>query len=306
MDFKRCPKKWYWHWRKGLVPKSKVDDRLELGTWIHHALEQWYKVPKRTTELLIERFDDVADNSENANLGRLMLRAYGRHYRNDPGVKPLAVEIPLEFVFSDPDKGPIATHMLKPDLVYQDREGRIWLMEHKTAISIRTEHLVIDDQARPYGAMAERALKNAGVLSKKDALYGIMYNFLRKALPDNRELNEQGLYLNKNGTVSKRQPLPMFKRHPVRMSSRAKSATLHRLRDEALLLTVTRQSIVDKEIDPRWLPKTQHYTCPKFCQFFAMCTLEEEGADIKEMQRAAFTVANPYDYQDTTEEPESF
>src|SRR5262249_32943090 len=42
IDYKRCTKKWYWKWRKGLVPKAAQFGALELGTWMHDALAQWY------------------------------------------------------------------------------------------------------------------------------------------------------------------------------------------------------------------------------------------------------------------------
>ena len=38
MCFKRCQKKWYWEWRRGLVPRNKTFGALDLGTWMHIAL----------------------------------------------------------------------------------------------------------------------------------------------------------------------------------------------------------------------------------------------------------------------------
>jgi hypothetical protein len=199
-------------------------------------------------------------------------------------------------------------HKLKPDLVYRSkRDLGVWLMEHKTAATIRTEHLVIDDQARPYGAMAERSLRKLGLLGKDEQFKGIMYNFMRKALPDERVIDEQGRALNKNGTVSKRQPSPLFVRHPVTMTRAAKVVALRRIQGEAVMLTMMTKSIREKKIDPDFIPKTPHNSCPKTCDFFAMCTAEEQGVDITEMRRRLYTRRDPYVYEEeTTTEPMSF
>lgn len=324
MEYKRCQRKWFWHWRKGLVPKKKTFGALDLGTWFHSALAWWYvegtKRRGHLQELLTAQANmairtaqsnnapqHVLDEAEElALLGEAMAEAYARYYSRDY-VDVIGAEIPLEFQIADDTDTVIALHRLKPDLVYRDKDKRIWLMEHKTAASIRTEHLVIDDQARPYGAMAELALRNAGVLGRKERVSGIMYNFIRKALPDIREQDREGRYLNKNGTVSKRQPPEYFRRHPVRMTDRAKLVTLRRLQREAIEITVVTQALREKRIKPESLKKTPHRSCPRFCEYFAMCNLEEEGADIRDMERGLFTRQDPYLYaEDSTDEVQTF
>src|SRR5688572_22516499 len=236
MDIKRCPTKWYWKWRKGLIPKAKNFGPLELGTWAHYAFEHWYALGYKRNGDLVEHFrlavemaiqqaiesgapEYVLDKAEElAALGEAMMVAYQRFYGKDRDIYVLAVEIPLEFTISDRSGNVIAVHRLKPDLVYRDRNRDVWLLENKTAAQIRTEHLVIDDQARPYGVMAESALRKLGYFGAKAEFKGIMYNFIRKALPDEREMNEKGQYLNKDGSVSKRQPTPLLLRHPVKLT----------------------------------------------------------------------------------------
>ena len=110
-------------------------------------------------------------------------------------------------------------------------------MEHKTAKQVQLEHLVIDDQARPYGAMTESLLRKLGLIKRSQQFRGILYNILRKALTDERPQNTQGKYLNQDGSVSKRQPSPLFIRHPVTMTKKAKIITLQRVRDETLEIT---------------------------------------------------------------------
>lgn len=324
ITYKRCVKKWYWNWRMGLVPKAKSFGALELGTWVHDAFAHWYMDKSQD---LSKYFNDAYSYSvrmaeqagapqfmldkadELAALGDAMMVAYQERYGTDSNVHVIGAEIPLEFEIADEAGKVIAIHKLKPDLVYRDEHDYVWLMEHKTAAQIRLEHLVIDDQARPYVTMAERALRNAGFLNKHDVFKGVMYNFARKALPDERSIDTAGRALNKNGTVSKRQPTPTFIRHPVTLTRAAKRITLQRLQGEAILLTMLTESLKAKRIDPATLPKTPHSSCPKLCQYFTMCVTEEQGGNIKDMQRDLYVRQNPYTYDEehpTTEIPASF
>jgi PD-(D/E)XK nuclease superfamily len=325
IDYKRCPKKWYWKWRKGLVKREIKFGALDLGTWMHSAFQGWYGTGLRRTDApLVQHFLEAADDAiarakhagapeyvlekaeELAALGEAMTTAYQKHYGQDPGVEVIRAEIPLEFTIPDASGNVVAVHKLKPDLVYADRQGDIWLMEHKTAAQIRTGHLVIDDQARPYGAMAERALRNLGVIDKHEKFRGITYNFLRKALPDERATDSSGKALNKNGTVSKRQPAPNFVRVPVTLTAKAKVLTLKRVQMESIEIAGVTALLRQKVLKPELLNKTPHGSCEKFCDYFTMCVAEEQGADIRDMQQNMYDVQNPYDYEETTDVPVSF
>ena len=326
-DYYRCPKMWYWRWRKGLVAKAKSFGALDLGTWMHLALAHWYLKGFKRRGDLVELFRTsalldirVAESSkapeyilekadELLSLGEAMATAYQEHYGTDPKIDVITAEIPLEFNITEsfPPYELIAIHKLKPDLVFRDIRGGIWLMEHKTAASIRTEHLPIDNQARPYGAMAERALRKLGLINKREEFKGILYNYLRKGLPDLREKDSKGHSLNKDGSVSKRQSPPLFLRKPITMSTKAKIITLGRMRNDAILLTMVAQSIRDKKIDPIDIPKVPHHSCPKICPFFAMCVAEEEGTDIRDMERMLYVRRDPYLYEEeSTDERAGF
>lgn len=327
MDYKRCPTKWYWKWRLGLVPKAKSFGALDLGTWVHYALQLWYGLGYKRNGSLVEHFRAAVDAAiseavkaqaplwvidqaeELAALGEAMMIAYEKFYGKDKSIYVLAVEIPLEFTISDLEGNVVAVHRLKPDMVYTDSrwgKGGVWLMENKTATQIRTEHLVIDDQARPYGAMAERALRQLDIIPKSAPWEGIMYNFIRKALPDEREMNAEGKYLNKNGTVSKRQPAAMFLRHPVKMPRLARVRALQRIRLETVEITAMTEAVRAKRINPASLGKTPHSSCAKTCQFFTMCVADEQGTDIRDMRNTMYVRQDPYIYEDTTDIPIGF
>lgn len=325
MNFKRCPKMWFWKWRMGLVPKEKSFGALELGAWIHDAFALWYASTKkrRTMAGLVWCFDHFALTAIKAargsgtpthiieaatelyKLGKAMLTAYAEHYRGDKNWEIIGAEIPLEIEITDQYGQSVGTYRMKLDLVIRDRTtGKIWIIEHKTAKAIRVEHLSIDGQARPYGALAELAMKRAGILKPKETVEGILYNFLRKAMPDVRETNSEGLALNKDGSVSARQPSPLFKRHPVKLTTKAKRVALERIRLDVIEIMGTRFMLhraKDREQMVSRISKTSHWSCPRFCEFFTMCELEEQGGDIRQLQRGMFTQRDPYQYETTDE-----
>lgn len=324
ITYKRCPRKWYWAWRMGLVPKAVSFGPLELGNWMHAALANWYGKGFQRVGELAKHLDSAANRameeaykapshvldkaSEIATLGVEVAQAYERHYGEDEGVYVLGSEVPLNFDISEGGRI-IATHRLKPDLVFRDPDGGVWLMEHKTAAQISTTHLSIDDQARPYGVMSERALRKKGIIKAHQEFKGIIYNFLRKALPDLRETNAKGQYLNKDGSVSKRQPSPQFVRHRVTLSRKAKVRTLRAIQHETLYITLVAEKLRNKEIHWTSLPHTPHKSCPKLCPFFSICEMTENGLDIQPVVKAMFTRRNPYLYDEenpTTDEPISF
>lgn len=322
VDFKRCQKRWYWKWRRGLVPRVRTFGAMDLGTWVHDALAEWYVPGFKRNGILSEHFErkalaDIESSGapdyaiekaeELMTLGTEMIKGYESFYSSDK-FRVVRAEIPLEFTVNHPDKGfVVAAHKIKPDLVVEDQKWDIWLFEHKTAQTVQTEHLVIDDQARPYGSMTEAALRKAGIIKSRHRFRGIIYNFLRKALPDQRPQNSKGQYLNKDQSVSKKQPPPYFVRKRVEMSREDKRITLYRIRDEILTITEMTLLLRTKEVHPGRLQKTPHKSCPKTCPFFAMCVSEEHGADVRVMERTMFRRENPYLYHaESTEDTASF
>ena len=324
VTFKRCQKKWYWMWRRGLVARAKQFGALDLGNWMHDGLAAWYgKGRKREGSLMqwVTVYAQEALNQASVDgapdyiieaaepmmmLAIHMAESYEDFYGKDDKIFVVRAEIPLEFTIPNRDGIILAKHKLKPDLVFIDQYGQIWLMEHKTAKQVSTAHLVLDDQARPYGAMSEPALRDAGIIRPDRRFAGIMYNYLRKALVDQRPTNSKGQYLNKNGSVSKSQPPPYFIRHPVKMTRKAKMRTLSRVRDETLEITEMTLRLRTGDMHPDRLNKTPHKSCAKLCPFFTMCVAEEEGSNVRNMEHDMFVRKNPYAYHDSTEELQTF
>lgn len=319
MDYKRCPRRWALVWRLGLVQRQTSISALDLGTWVHYALEKWYVPGNKRNGSLLEHYNAAADSTlhelcvndgdtdsfdELYALGAAMLEGYEHYYLDDATVTVVGTEIPSVFTFTSIDERHTIQHLLKPDLAYLDTHNRLRLMEHKTAASIRTQHLAIDDQARPYLAMAEAALRNAGMANRQ--LYGITYNYLRKSYPDTREIDQGGRYLNKDGTVSKRQPPPYYERYAIQSTRAGNLHILNRIRYEASTIAAITDLLRTRRVTWQMLGYTPHWSCPRMCPFFAVCEAECLGSDPADLI-AQYERRNPYDhYRATTDVVASF
>ena len=309
-SFGRCPQQWEWAYRYGLKSKAKPADALWFGIGIHEALAEWYMdgfdrgpVPSKTFDKWVgEEIRFIQANYEDRErewydeelyldareLGMSMLDHYLEVYGDDPYLEILAIEQPFEIeVVVDDEVAAIFKSRL--DGVAIDHwDNLLVLLEHKTAGSIKTVHLPLDNQAGSYFAVATIVLRHQGIIGRKDVVDGILYNFLRKSRKDPRERDAQGRYLNKDGRVSKRQPPVAFLRDFVDRMPREVNNQMRRLSDEVKLMNGMRIGE---------LPVTKNVTgmCPN-CQFFQMCVLHEKGGTAwKDFRDAHYTVENPYE-----------
>jgi hypothetical protein len=354
----RCPQQWQWSWREGLRAKETAKP-LWFGTAIHEALAAYYKPGtkraslKKTLEVFRGSADmeaeyirtNVGDLDEEEwvdarVLGESMLTRYIEFYGGDRDWDVIATEQTFEIAVQY-SWGP-STEWLRKwmksagiktdyfllngtfDGVYRDkRDNRIKLMEHKTAKSISVSHLPMDNQAGTYWLVASSVGHDQGWLGKREQISEITYNFLRKAIPDDRPRDAQGYATNKpikvhfidaledlveltgketldtlksladeqNLTVlgdrSKTQPPPMYERHPVRKSKGMKRMQMHRLQQEVLRMN----ALVVGALDVTKAPSRDH--CG-FCPFREMCELHESGAGWTEFRDAMYRSTDPY------------
>jgi len=289
--FDRCPQQWWWGYRCGLKGRGKPADALWFGTGVHYALAEWYgeaynrgPEPDRTfagwvgdevreikgnlTDRDREWFDEPA-YYDAKDLGMAMLGHYLDEYGDDEDWEIIAIEQPFELDL-ERDGYIIATLAGCIDGAFIDHsDGNIYGLENKTAGSIKTVHLPLDVQGGIYFAANTLTLRAQGIIGAKESLHGIMYNFLRKSPPDKRPRNSGGAYLNKDNTVSKRQPPPAFVREPIDRQPREVGNILRRVTDKAVIM----QGMRDGSI-----PITKNITdmCP-YCPFYTMCLLHERG-----------------------------
>jgi Zierdtviridae exonuclease len=307
--FKRCPQKWWWEYRMGLTSRGETPDALWFGIGTHLALAAWYRKGKKRGTHPATTFarwvgDEIryvrANYSERdkewydeplwqeaAELGVAMLEGYVDKYGKDLTWDVIAIEHPFK-VRVIREGQPVAIFASTWDGVYRDEEdGGIYLMEHKTAGQISLPYLELDDQAGAYWAVATAVCRERGWLKPNETIAGITYNFLRKSMPDERPQNEHGEYLNKDGTVSKKQPPPKFVREQVERAPQELRSQMERLADQVTIMNGMRAGTIP-------IVKNTTRDCT-WCQFFDMCKLHERGGDAwRQFARAEFTVRDPY------------
>lgn len=314
-DFKRCPQKWWWGYRNGLVP-IRTQNALWFGIGIHIALAHFYGPGFERRKDFVEKWEEYCDEDEGSrllryegeegeakwtearDLGIAMLTGYREHWGLDKHWDVVVTEMPFQIEIpslDNPDEteGVFASTI---DGVYWDKnDRRLKLMEHKTAKALTFDHLKQDDQGGSYWAIANVILRDKGILKPKQRIGEITYNFLRKALPDERPTDSEGFALNKDGSRSKQQPKPLFARESVLRTPEQCKIQIDRMSAELRVMNLMRD---------RTLPIYKNPTrdCSWDCSFKQMCELHDTGADWKDFRRIAFKVRDPYaDHRKATE-----
>lgn len=364
--FKRCPAKWWWAYREGLKPKGAEKTPLWFGTGVHLGLAEWYLPGTKRGPHPAETFAKFAGDAVTAiktadadeetlaqyvdgkELGIAMLEGYVKRYGTDPQWEFIQAEqaFDLDVPWPDADRQAIwvvdkGSVMLRYagtfDGVYRDLvTGRIELLETKTAKAIQTSHLSLDDQAGSYWAVASHTLAARGLIKRGERIAGINYNFLKKALPDDRPRDAEGYATNKPlkahyvnalrdidgwtakdlgkktideldsiaaanhilvlGDRSKVQPGELFHREMVHRTSAEHRTQLRRIQDEALHMQAVKEKL---------LPVIKNPTrdCVWDCDYFTMCELQERGGDYETHKSVAYRVEDPYaDHRKSTDD----
>jgi hypothetical protein len=351
--FKRCQAQWWWSWREGLQPRGSESTPLWFGTGVHLAFAQWYLPgvkrgvhPAETFRTYAEGTlhaiktkdateERVAEYEDGLALGLVLMDEYVKKYGTDPHMDFIQAEHPFRLDIPWPDAtrqtayevetgALIAMYMGTYDGVYRDlTDGKLKLLETKTAKAVSTKHLGLDDQAGSYWATASIILRKLGLLGPKERIHGIEYNFVRKAMPDDRPTDAEGYACNKPvkadyaaalgipdhelrkmkidylenmaqsnkvvvlGERSKIQPPPLFERHLIIRTSREQTTQLRRIQDEAVQMQLVRDQVVTPTKNPT-------RDCSWDCSFFNMCELQERGGDWKDFKKIAYRVEDPY------------
>lgn len=357
---KRCEYKWTWAYVDRLHPLQEKAP-LWFGQAVHFALADYYKpgkargkhpaltfiecledgtiaVPKAHNE------DDAKELADHYELGVDMLNRYVDTFGEDPHWECIQPEMRFRMWLPHP------TDKTRPKwLMYVGTidgvfryigpqvgelvPGSVWLFEHKTAASIKVDHLPLDDQAGSYWAFAGILLRKRGILKEGEEISGIVYNFLRKAPEDDRPLNpETGLYCNKpvkqdyleqltavsamyddlkeisaKNTLVQLQELADKCQIPIygETSSRQpgpyfERIPVYRSRGErrTMLKRVQDEGLRKEALasNPPLLPILKNPTkdCAWECEFYRMCQLHEAGQDWEEYRDVTFKIWSPY------------
>lgn len=309
-SFKRCRWQWYWGYVEERSPHSPKP-ALRFGSLIHRALADYYKPgirrgphPALTFEKLYEeelkidtRFgmrDEDDKWIEAGDLGVGMMNNYIDTYGKDDEWEVLVTEQRISMVVNIDGK-PAFEYVGTPDGVWRNRSTKkLWMPDHKTTVANRidTRYLRLDDQASAYWTWGVDWLYQQGMLKPNQKLAGMLFNYLRKAVPnDERSRNEKGQYLNKDGSVSKAQPAPYFVRQPVFRDEYEREMTRERAVQEFHEMQAVRAGSLPAYKTPSM------FNCPN-CWLLDICELHEVGANYQELVDGTSKVWSPYsDYE---------
>lgn len=311
---KMCEFLWDLTYNYKLKPQTDMP-ALRYGSLAHKALAGWYvpgvKRGVHPAEGFANAYDaEIAANEEvfglkagedekwvNAReLGIAMMNNYVEEYGQDRDWEVIATEMPFQVMVTYPedvwdlvDGGPGFLDHAQGDPwfyyvgvidgVWRKRSDKtIWVPDHKTTAGIgdsKLQYLQVDDQAGSYWSWGVDFLRQEGILKPKQQLAGMLYNFLRKAMPDERAskyVNGKRLYLNLDGSVSKRQPPPYFARLPIWRDEFDRNEAKRRALVDYRRIELFRNGELEMSKNPGM------FTCPR-CAMRDACELHETGND---------------------------
>lgn len=215
-DLKSCEFYWYHHWVRGLSGPS-VPTWSWFGTAIHKALEVRYPVGTKRGSLpeVLAAFEAACDGEQRRiweqggelddeewhdgiELGRAMLVGYVKHYGEDKRWQVIHTEQPFQIDVRHPVTGRlIAVYCGTWDLFVWDSVDKVYrLVDHKTRAQFKQDWSFYDlnDQGGSYLWVAPEVLRHMGLLGRKEHIDGIVFNMLRKAMP--QPVAEDGIRYN--------------------------------------------------------------------------------------------------------------
>ena len=308
-DFTRCRQRWVWAYVDRLKPITSKP-ALVFGDLVHQALAVFYPPGRKRGPLPATTFQKLSDENEKElygayddegeyldalELGITMLNGYVEHYGKDPDIFVVSPEqeFQLDIYDSETDEY-LCTYVGTFDaVVMRMKTKKIGLLEHKTDKSIPSANifLPLDEQGGSYWAYGPDWLKSRNILKRGQTLDFILYNFLRKGKPDERPRNEKGLCLNQDGSVSKRQPPPLFHREYMFRNNAMRANLMKRVEHQAWEMSLVRSGELEAYKNPT-------ANCRWDCQFKDMCELHERGDDWESFRDAMFRRWNPYEAHD--------
>lgn len=354
-SFLTCRQQWYWAWVDSLKP---IEERpaLEFGDYVHQALALYYKKgkkrgphPAKTFEKMVTarmnekgpmNFWNEEDWVEGLDLGVRMLEGYiekGIHHQKwpDDELEVISSEQTFQLPMGRISGQKIIIVGTFDGIVRHLPSGRLRFLEHKTTKSISKDALPMDEQAGTYSTFGPRWLMlQKWFKADVDKFDGILYNYLRKAVP-NMEVtrNADGLKLNK---PTKKVMLAHYKenKRPLPKGKPATKVTfddlfydlgedvalqlgeiskvqdspffdrqlMHRGETEAERVKARLRMEIRDMIQARENPDEHVYKNPgpqfmpncRMCQYRDMCEVHETGNDYEAMIPGLYTVWDGY------------
>lgn len=315
-----------WKWEKEYVQGWRgpsVPTWSWFGTAYHKGMEARYPVGARRGSLAdaLDAFEEAvgtirrkvytegADLDEvevvdGLELGKAMIKGYCTYYGRDTHWQVVHSEQTFQIDIPHPrtkDETIIAIMCGTWDMVVWDKVDKCFrVVDHKTRRSFPQEgkwrFYDHHGQAGSYLYVAPEVLKHKGIFKRGDRIDGIVFNAARKHLPDPRPRNKANECLNKDGTVSLRQPGPLFHRYTSHRNPAQRVSEYRHIVREALAMHAIRTG-------RRRALKHRTENCPR-CPLFDPCMLDEQDPQAAgHMLRSLYVQRDPYaDHRDAMED----
>jgi hypothetical protein len=310
-QFADCRMAWYWSYVDRLTP-LRQPVYFTFGDIFHQALAL-NLIPEKPRginnkakrgmplpEAFVKVYDDVIGEGQKLgmyldgewddarDLGIHMAENYVERYGDDRRYRVVAPEMPFQIRLKDAD-GRWYLYVGQTDGVIQDlTTGQYGLIEHKTWARDMSAGLHRSEQAASYWAFTPVVLQREGLLDPGVDLTFMLYNVLfKRRKDDKREKNAEGLYLNKNGTVSKNQGTALFHREIQLRTPYERVSLHHRAAQQVKEMRLIREG----KLAPIKSPGEKCGRCPHR----DMCELHEAGADWEEFRDVHYFKWEPYE-----------
>ena len=310
--FNRCRFLWNLTYNRELKPHFDMP-ALRFGTIWHRAMADYYVPGVRRGENLVTAFerhyeedlkaathmgfrDEEGKWQDAGEVGVSMATAYLEEYGKDSDWEVLATELPFQTIVYDEAGKPWFIYTGVVDGLWRHRPTKkLWLPDHKTTDGIGPstgQHLRIDDQAGGYWTFGVRALVAKGLLKSENDLAGMLYNYARKAKQDERKfrLNDRGkkVYLNLDGSDSKKQPSPYFLRLEILRDAKDRANAEARAKQDFKEMQMARDGVTQLDKKSPGL-----FTCTG-CSMIDVCEIHETGNDWESVLAATTQHWDPY------------
>lgn len=312
--YKECRLKWHWAYvkrREAIQPNAK----LALGTLMHKVFELWYvpgmargaKHPKdlvRKAHELCVQAGEYPDGILHApvsgskgdeilieDLVVHMMENYFQEYGYDDHLEVLVPEINFQVEVYDKHDRHVGIAVGQIDLTVFDHDRkRAGFLEHKSSADLEPfgAPTNLDEQSGMYWTYGPIYLEHLGLIESGDDVTFLQFNRVRKAIrDDDRPEDDQGRKLNKDGTVSKRQPAPLLKREDVYRTPEMRSSLDRRFQ----MVAREMQKVRDRKLP---VYKSPGKYC-NWCEFRDACDVHEIGEDYRDTLKLTTKRWDPYE-----------
>lgn len=304
---KRCKRKWWLAWYRGLAPKHEnLLDVRSTGTRVHRALQAWY-VPEGETptdprdaleRVLVEDWtaikmaaeerghdefviDNLAEKfNKAASLERAMVEGYVEWLQEsgaDSQLKIIGAEQSIrvhlyDHVRADGEITPVHAIGLLDVQAYRTSDGAKLFVDHKTVGSIKdpVAMLPMNEQMLHY-----HLLQWLSTSDSEERCDGALYNMLRRV---------------KRTAAAKP---PFYDRYEVRHNTEELETYRRRLIAETrdILHMVERLEAGADPMDVAY--PTPSKNCTWDCDFFSVCAMFDDGSRVEDAIDSLYTTVDP-------------